>query len=84
MSGKFKVSSKPAAAPAPATAGTAAQFAAGAAMVQSQTGGRALKPIRVNFDMDPEAHQRLKMRAVMRGISIAQLVRELIENDLAK
>lgn len=79
---KFKLPSKPAAAAAQPL--TAEQFAAGAAMVQSQSGGRPLKPIRVNFDLDPETHRRLKIRAVNQGVSVAQLVRELIETELAK
>ena len=78
---KFKVSSKPSGAATPVSA---EQFAAGAAMVQSQTGGRELKPYRVNFDVDPETHRRLKMRVASRGITVAQLMRELIENELAK
>ena len=78
---KFKVTSKPAGSMPPVSA---EQFAAGAAMVQSQTGGRPLKPVRVNFDLDPETHRRLKMRALNRGASVAQIVRQLIEDELAK
>lgn len=78
---KFKVSSKPTCTPAPASR---EQFADGAAMVQAQTGGRPLKPIRVNFDLDLATHRRLKMRAFERNSSVAQLVRCLIEGELAK
>jgi hypothetical protein len=78
---KFKVTSKPVVEKPPLTR---EQFAAGAAMVQSQTGGRPLKPIRINFDLDPEIHRRLKMRAVSRGVSVAQIVRQLIDDDLLK
>jgi hypothetical protein len=76
---KFKVSSKPNPGPAPASR---EQFAEGAAMVKAQTGGRPLKPIRVNFDMDLATHRRLKLRAIDRGLSVAQLVRQLIDVEL--
>jgi predicted HicB family RNase H-like nuclease len=59
-----------------------AEFAAGAAMVQSQIGARPLKPVRLNLDLDPEIHRQLKMRAVESGVSIAQLVRGLIAREL--
>lgn len=61
---------------------TAEEFAAGAAMVQSQAGSRPAKPVRLNLDLDPETHRRLKMRAVENGTTIAQLVRELIVAEL--
>lgn len=76
---KFKVSSKPNSCPAPASR---EQFAEEAAMVQSQTGGRPLKPIRVNFDLDLATHRRLKLRAIDRNVSVARLVRRLIEAEL--
>lgn len=78
---KFKVSSRPAAT-AGAVPATPEQFAEGAAMVRSQTGGRPLKPIRVNFDLDPVMHRRLKIRAIDQGLSVAEHVRRLIEGDL--
>lgn len=82
---KFKISSKPTTMTnVTAQPMTPEQFVSSAAMVQSQTGGRPLKPIRVNFDLEPEMHRRLKMRAVTQGISVAQLVRQLIEAELAK
>ncbi|RFC01477.1 hypothetical protein DDJ70_32405 [Klebsiella michiganensis] len=59
------------------------EFAGGAAMVQSQVGNRPLKPVRVNFDLDPDEHRRLKMRAVEAGISIADLVRGLIRKEIS-
>lgn len=59
------------------------EFAAGAAMVQSQTGGRALKPVRVNVDLDPEVHRSLKLLAMDRHTNIAGLLRELINRELA-
>jgi len=80
---KFKISpsvaNKPASGSAPATV---EEFAAGAAMVQSQAGTRPAKPIRLNLDLDPETHRRLKMRAVESGTTIAHLVRELIVREL--
>jgi hypothetical protein len=76
---KFKVSSKPNPGPAPASR---EQFAEGAAMVHAQTGGRPLKPIRVNFDLDLATHRRLKLRAMERGTNVAKLMRDLIETEL--
>jgi predicted HicB family RNase H-like nuclease len=80
---KFKIG--PSAANKPtsgSTPATTAEFVAGAAMVQSQAGSRPVKPVRLNLDLDPETHRRLKMRAVESGTSIAQLVRELIAREL--
>lgn len=76
---KFKVSSKPNPGPVPASRD---EFAEGAAMVRAQTGGRPLKPIRVNFDLDPATHRRLKLRAIDRNLSMARLIRQLIEDEL--
>ena len=78
---KFRLSNKPTSTPAPTTR---EQFADGAAMVQAQTGGRPLKPIRVNFDLDVVTHRRLKLRAIERGTSVASLVRQLIEGELCR
>jgi predicted HicB family RNase H-like nuclease len=58
------------------------EFAAGATLVQSQIGPRPAKPVRLNVDLDPETHRRLKMRAVESGVSIAELVRALIAREL--
>lgn len=60
------------------------QFIAGAAMVQTQTEGRPLKPVRINFDLDPAMHHRLRQRARDRGLSAANLIRQLIVNELSK
>ncbi len=79
---KFQVSSRPVLTSATAPK-SLEQFAAGAAMVQSQTGGREVKPVRVNFDMTPDRHRQLKAHAAMRGISIADLLRRLIDSELA-
>lgn len=78
---KFKVSSKPNPSPAPATR---EQFAEDAALVQAQTGGRPLKPIRVNFDLDLTTHRRLKLRAVETGTNVAMLIRHLIQIELSR
>lgn len=80
---KFKISPRatntPATGPAPETVES---FAAGAEMVQSQAGKRPEKPIRLNVDLEPETHRRLKMRAVESGKTIAELVRELIAREI--
>ncbi len=81
---KFKIGptstgSKPSSGGVPGSIG---EFSSGAAMVQSQVGSRPAKPIRLNLDLDPETHRRLKMRAVESGTSIAQMVRELIARAL--
>lgn len=78
---KFKVSSKPNLGPAPASR---EKFAEGAAMVLSQTAGRPLKPIRVNFDLDVTTHRRLRLRALDSNRTVAQLLRELIHTELAR
>ncbi|MFM0705628.1 ribbon-helix-helix protein [Paraburkholderia sediminicola] len=78
---KFKIAPKTSQPPAAAPESVEA-FAAGAAMVKSQTGDRPAKPIRLNLDLDPGMHRRLKIRAAEAGKSIAQLVRELIDREL--
>ena len=77
---KFQVPLRPATHTVPSSAQS---FADDAAMVQSQTAGRPLKPIRVNFDMEPDTHRRLKIRAIERGQSVAELVRGLIDRELS-
>lgn len=79
---KFKVATK-SGSHAPSKPMTTAEFAAGAALVQSQTGNRPAKPIRLNLDLDPELHRRLKVRAAEAGISIAELVRGLITREIS-
>ncbi|CAB3774132.1 FitA-like ribbon-helix-helix domain-containing protein [Paraburkholderia humisilvae] len=66
----------------PTKPASVAEFAAGAALVQSQIGSRPPKPVRLNVDLDPETHRRLKMRAVENGITVAELVRALIGREL--
>lgn len=78
---KFKISTRSTSVPGPVTP---EQFANGAAMVQAQTGGRPLKPIRINFDMDPATHRQLKVRAMDRNRTVAQLLRDLIRAELAR
>ena len=79
---KFKIGAKKAdqAAPAPASV---KEFADQASMVQSQVGTRPPKPIRLNLDLDPEIHDRLKRRALDRGVTVANLVRQLIAGELS-
>ncbi|WP_175946707.1 hypothetical protein [Caballeronia sp. BCC1704] len=76
---KFKI-------PSNATRGdkpsTREEFVSGAALVQSQAGTRPPKPVRLNLDLDPEVHKQLKMRAVENGMTIAQLVRGLIAQEI--
>lgn len=78
---KFKIAAaqKSSATEKPATK---EDFVAGASMVQSQAGTRPPKPIRLNLDLEPELHRRLKLRAVESGVTIAQLVRTLITREL--
>lgn len=78
---KFKVSNKSSPISPPATR---EQFAESAAMVQAQTGGRPLKPIRVNFDMDPTIHRQLKLLALDKNLTVAQFLRDLIYAELAR
>ena len=79
---KFKVTTKPSnTVTAPLTV---EKFTADAAMVQSQSGGRPLKPIRINFDLDPETHRALKIRAINQGLKVAELIRGLIAKELNK
>jgi hypothetical protein len=57
-------------------------FASRAPMVRSQAGNRPPKPIRVNFDLTPDQHLQLKMRATEERISIADFMRRLIGREL--
>jgi len=58
------------------------QFIGSAALSDAVTQGRPLKPIRLNLDLAVDLHRRLKIRAAERGISISQLVRNVIEREL--
>lgn len=59
-------------------------FGAGAPMVKSQTGGRPLKPVRLNLDLDPSLHKRLKLAAIEAGEPVASLVRRWIVAELSR
>lgn len=59
------------------------EFAAGASLVQSQATSRGVKPVRINFDLDPTKHRQLKLRAIDNGETVADLIRRLIERELA-
>lgn len=78
---KFKIPPKnPTPASPPPT--TREEFVAGASMVQSQANDRPLKPIRLNLDLDPQTHRKLKLRALDMNLTMAELVRNLIKQDL--
>lgn len=78
---KFKIAPTPKGSPAGKPT-TKEEFVTGASMVQSQASSRPPKPIRLNLDLEPELHRRLKLRAVESGVTIAQLVRSLITREL--
>lgn len=58
------------------------EFVAGASLVQSQAAKRPAKPIRLNLDLDPALHRRLKIRALEADTTVAALVRDLITREL--
>jgi hypothetical protein len=58
------------------------EFASSAGMVRSQQQLRPLKPIRLNLDLTPDLHERVKLRAADLRLTGAQYVRELILKDL--
>lgn len=74
---KFKIA-KPATASSAQQPQSIEEFGNTAPMVKSQTGGRPLKPIRLNLDLDPVLHKRLKIAAVEAGEPVAALVRKWI------
>jgi hypothetical protein len=82
---KFKIPARPASELAATLAlppTTHEEFASGASLVQSQAGGRPVKPVRLNLDLDPTTHKRLKMRALQTSQTMAELVRALIDREL--
>jgi hypothetical protein len=85
MSTKFKIparsTSQPEVTLAPPPT-THEEFAAGASLVQSQAGNRPVKPVRLNLDLDPATHKRLKMKALQTSQTMAELVRALIDREL--
>lgn len=42
------------------------------------------KTVRLNVDVDPDLHLRLKRTALDRGVKVSELVRELIERELSE
>ncbi len=79
---KFKIAPKSvtlAAAPASIEA-----FGAGAAMVKTQSGDRPEKPVRLNLDIEPALHRRLKQVAFDTDTKIAVLVRRWIGEGLGR
>lgn len=58
------------------------EFSNDAGMVHSQQPSRALKPVRLNIDLTPDFHERVKRRAADLRLTGAQYVRELISKDL--
>ena len=62
-----------------------ADFVAGGPTAQSQSAGqRPPKPIRLNLDLDVARHRRLKMYAVENGLSVSELVRNLIDTIIPR
>ena len=37
---------------------------------------------RINIDLPPEIHKNLKLFAIQRGVSVANLIRELIDKNI--
>jgi hypothetical protein len=58
------------------------EFSNDAGMVLSQQQPRPLKPVRLNLDLTPDFHERVKLRAADLRLTGAQYVRELILKDL--
>lgn len=58
------------------------QFVEGASMVQSQAPAYEVKPKRLNVDLEPAVHQKLKLTAVAAGVSVADLIRSWITEKL--
>jgi hypothetical protein len=58
------------------------EFSNDAGMVHSQQPRRPLKPVRLNIDLTPDFHERVKRRAADLRLTGAQYVRELILKDL--
>ncbi len=69
---------------AAAGAATAADsFVKGAPVkaVRAKDGAKARGKIRVSLDLDPDQHQRLKIRAVKEGKTLLDLLREIIAKE---
>lgn len=80
---KFKIAAKAVAA-VPAAPASVAAFTAGADLVKAQTAGRPLKPVRLNLDLDPDTHRRLRIHAIQTGEKVAGLIRRLVEVELSR
>ncbi|MDR6384020.1 hypothetical protein [Paraburkholderia caribensis] len=80
MTNKFKIAPHTAG-PEPRTV-SPEEFSNDAGMVRSQQPPRALKPVRLNIDLTPDFHERVKRRAADLRLTGAQYVRELISKDL--
>jgi hypothetical protein len=80
MTRKFKLP-LPAATTEPRPCSTE-EFAGSAGLVRSQQQPRPLKPIRLNLDLTPDLHERVKLRAADLRFTGAQYVRALILKDL--
>lgn len=51
-------------------------------MVATQSTQRPLKPVRINIDLSPDLHRRIKQRALDLDTSIAEYIRSLINRDM--
>ncbi|RQV02812.1 hypothetical protein DF039_35760 [Burkholderia cenocepacia] len=58
------------------------QFVDGAAMVQSQAHDYPVKPKRLNVDLDPQTHKKLKVAAAAANLAMADLIRSWITEKL--
>ncbi|MEX3614020.1 MAG: hypothetical protein VB141_09795 [Burkholderia gladioli] len=58
------------------------QFVDGAAMVQSQAPDYPVKPKRLNVDLDPQTHKKLKVAAAAANVAMADLIRMWIDEKL--
>ncbi|HHT8966386.1 TPA: hypothetical protein ACT5CR_005463 [Burkholderia cenocepacia] len=58
------------------------QFVDGASMVQSQAPDYPVKPKRLNVDLDPQTHKKLKVAAAAANVAMADLIRMWISEKL--
>jgi hypothetical protein len=80
---KFKIPPKPVLPPSPAPA-TIQDFGAASALAKSQAGNRPQQPVRLNLDIDPALHRRIKQAAFDADVKISVIVRQWIEEGLAR
>lgn len=57
-------------------------FGNAAPLVRAQSDGRPPKPVRLNLDLDPATHKRLKLAAIESGETVAAIVRRWIDHGL--